>query len=416
MRASPGARSSTCRPSDGERLDAARVRAAVADVPGARVVAVKASSTRSTRASSASRVAGAARRGRGPRPCSRSPAQRAPARSPSRCRSPRRRSSCSPRSTLAGVALGILHLVGLLLTVAIGSNYALFFDHLREQRRGRQRHARLAAARQPDDGRVVRPARELAHPGAAGGRRRRRPGSVPLPRLLGGVARPPRRRSGRRDAWENRRVTTTPGDGLLAASGTPPAAAPAARRGRATSRRASPGISAAGAAAAVVPARWPWALGAIAANHLVLTAGGLWPRSRWLGSNWTRLPADAAARGEVAITIDDGPDPELTPAILDLLDAAPARAPPSSASPRARAPIRACAGRSSPAATASRTTATATRTASRCSGRAPWRARSPPRRRAWPTSPARRRASFALRPGCATPSWRRCCSGSTCSW
>ena len=35
--------------------------------------------------------------------------------------------------TLAGAALGILHLVGLLLTVAIGSNYALFFDHLREQ-------------------------------------------------------------------------------------------------------------------------------------------------------------------------------------------------------------------------------------------------------------------------------------------
>jgi len=34
---------------------------------------------------------------------------------------------------LASVALGILHLVGLLLTVAIGSNYALFFDHLREQ-------------------------------------------------------------------------------------------------------------------------------------------------------------------------------------------------------------------------------------------------------------------------------------------
>ena len=31
----------------------------------------------------------------------------------------------------AGVALGILHLVGVLLTVAIGSNYALFFDHLR---------------------------------------------------------------------------------------------------------------------------------------------------------------------------------------------------------------------------------------------------------------------------------------------
>ena len=35
--------------------------------------------------------------------------------------------------TLAGSPLGILHLVGLLLTVAIGSNYALFFDHLRER-------------------------------------------------------------------------------------------------------------------------------------------------------------------------------------------------------------------------------------------------------------------------------------------
>jgi predicted exporter len=33
----------------------------------------------------------------------------------------------------SGVALGILHLVGLLLTVAIGSNYALFFDQLRAE-------------------------------------------------------------------------------------------------------------------------------------------------------------------------------------------------------------------------------------------------------------------------------------------
>ena len=35
--------------------------------------------------------------------------------------------------TLTGAALGILHLVGLLLTVAIGSNYALFFDQIRAQ-------------------------------------------------------------------------------------------------------------------------------------------------------------------------------------------------------------------------------------------------------------------------------------------
>jgi peptidoglycan/xylan/chitin deacetylase (PgdA/CDA1 family) len=76
----------------------------------------------------------------------------------------------------------------------------------------------------------------------------------------------------------------------------------------------------AGLFAAAAPASWPWALAAIAANHAALTAGGLWPRSRWLGSNWTRLPAHAAARREIAITVDDGPDPEVTPAVLDLLD------------------------------------------------------------------------------------------------
>jgi peptidoglycan/xylan/chitin deacetylase (PgdA/CDA1 family) len=82
----------------------------------------------------------------------------------------------------------------------------------------------------------------------------------------------------------------------------------------------------AGAAAIALPQAWPWALAAIAANHIALTAGGLWPRSQWLGSNWTRLPASAAARGEIAITIDDGPDPAVTPAVLDLLDRHGARA------------------------------------------------------------------------------------------
>ncbi len=78
----------------------------------------------------------------------------------------------------------------------------------------------------------------------------------------------------------------------------------------------------AGISAAAFPAEWPWALGAVAANHLALTGGGLWPRSRWLGSNWTRLPAAATARREIALTIDDGPDPAVTPAVLDQLDAA----------------------------------------------------------------------------------------------
>ncbi|MEO5844612.1 MAG: polysaccharide deacetylase family protein [Caldimonas sp.] len=73
-------------------------------------------------------------------------------------------------------------------------------------------------------------------------------------------------------------------------------------------------------AVAAAPASWPWALAAIAANHAALTAGGLWPRSRWLGTNWTRLPPAAILRREIAITIDDGPDPVVTPAVLDLLD------------------------------------------------------------------------------------------------
>jgi peptidoglycan-N-acetylglucosamine deacetylase len=76
-----------------------------------------------------------------------------------------------------------------------------------------------------------------------------------------------------------------------------------------------------GAAAAVLarPRTWPWALGALAANHIALAAAGLWPRSQWLGPNMTRLPTRNAASGEVAITIDDGPDPQVTPQVLSAL-------------------------------------------------------------------------------------------------
>lgn len=74
-------------------------------------------------------------------------------------------------------------------------------------------------------------------------------------------------------------------------------------------------------AVALRPDSWPWALGAVAANHAFLTAAGLWPRSTLLGPNWVRLPAAAAQRGEIAVTIDDGPDPEVTPRVLDILDA-----------------------------------------------------------------------------------------------
>ncbi len=84
-----------------------------------------------------------------------------------------------------------------------------------------------------------------------------------------------------------------------------------------------------GAALAVVvaaPRAWPWALGAAVADHVAVAQACLRPRSRLLGRNLTRLPPAAAARGEVALTFDDGPDPEVTPRVLDLLASAGARA------------------------------------------------------------------------------------------
>lgn len=83
---------------------------------------------------------------------------------------------------------------------------------------------------------------------------------------------------------------------------------------------------AAGTAALLIPGAAPWALAGVVLNHLGLTAAGLWPRSGLLGPNVTRLPAAASARGQWALTLDDGPDPEVTPAVLDLLDAHGARA------------------------------------------------------------------------------------------
>ncbi|HXE37447.1 MAG TPA: polysaccharide deacetylase family protein [Azonexus sp.] len=74
------------------------------------------------------------------------------------------------------------------------------------------------------------------------------------------------------------------------------------------------------------PTAWPWALGAVALNQLVLTGAGMLPRTTLLGPNLNRLPGAAAERREIALTIDDGPDPEVTPRVLDLLDAAAAKA------------------------------------------------------------------------------------------
>ncbi len=71
------------------------------------------------------------------------------------------------------------------------------------------------------------------------------------------------------------------------------------------------------------PRRWRPALAAVAVNQAVLTGAGLWPRSRLLGPNLTRLPA---ATPGIVLSFDDGPDPEVTPRVLDLLDDAGATA------------------------------------------------------------------------------------------
>jgi peptidoglycan-N-acetylglucosamine deacetylase len=71
---------------------------------------------------------------------------------------------------------------------------------------------------------------------------------------------------------------------------------------------------------------WPWAVGGLLANHAVLTIAGLWPRSSLLGNNMRRLSQAACDARQVAITIDDGPNPTVTPAVLDILEAANAQA------------------------------------------------------------------------------------------
>ncbi len=74
------------------------------------------------------------------------------------------------------------------------------------------------------------------------------------------------------------------------------------------------------------PQWWPSILTAVVLNHVVLALIGLWPRSRLLGANMLRLPEAAASRNEIALTFDDGPDPDVTPKVLDILDLHQAKA------------------------------------------------------------------------------------------
>jgi len=74
------------------------------------------------------------------------------------------------------------------------------------------------------------------------------------------------------------------------------------------------------------PQWWPWIIAALVLNHVVLGLIGLWPSSRLLGANMLRLPDAAVRRNEIALTFDDGPDPDVTPKVLDILDVHQAKA------------------------------------------------------------------------------------------
>ena len=73
----------------------------------------------------------------------------------------------------------------------------------------------------------------------------------------------------------------------------------------------------------IAPRRWRTALSIVVANHVAIFLSCLFPRSPLLGPNTRRIPNPGNA---IALTFDDGPDAALTPKVLDLLDAAGAKA------------------------------------------------------------------------------------------
>ncbi len=93
-------------------------------------------------------------------------------------------------------------------------------------------------------------------------------------------------------------------------------------------------LHAAGAlAVAAAPRHWKTVAGILFADHVALAAASLWPRGQLVGENLLRLPGPEGAgeprrpmQKKIALTFDDGPDPAVTPRVLDRLDEAGARA------------------------------------------------------------------------------------------
>jgi hypothetical protein len=126
------------------------------------------------------------------------------------------------------------------------------------------------------------------------------------------------------------------------------------------------------AATALGPEMWPWTAGAVVTDQALLTLAGLWTRCGLLGPNLKRLPLAAAARKEIAITIDDGPARSHPPSSTS--STGMVRKPPSSASASGRRTTPICAEKSSRTATPWKTIACITAATSHCSDSAAFRA------------------------------------------
>ncbi len=102
-----------------------------------------------------------------------------------------------------------------------------------------------------------------------------------------------------------------------------PSASPASRSRSPAALRWTAWIHVAMAAALVSsPSRWQLWLATLFVNHAALFLAAVTPRSGILGPNLERLPTSgrhAGSPGRIALTFDDGPDPEVTPRILDIL-------------------------------------------------------------------------------------------------
>jgi len=67
------------------------------------------------------------------------------------------------------------------------------------------------------------------------------------------------------------------------------------------------------------PRLWVSVVSALMANQAIIVGAGLHPRNSLLGPNQSRLNSEREQERSVALTFDDGPDPVITPWVLEIL-------------------------------------------------------------------------------------------------